>query len=85
VLKTLADETGGRSFFVKEADELGPIYAAIQQELRSRYLLAYQSTNTERGLKFRTIEVRSTAPASRRRRCAATTRDPARARAGRPA
>ncbi|MCM2270336.1 MAG: VWA domain-containing protein, partial [Thermoanaerobaculia bacterium] len=57
ILRTLADETGGRSFFVKGADELSPIYAAIQQELRSRYLLAYQSTNTERSLKFRTIEV----------------------------
>ena len=57
VLRTLADETGGRSFFVKEAGELGPIYEAIQRELRSRYLLAYQSTNTERSLKFRTVEV----------------------------
>jgi Ca-activated chloride channel homolog len=57
VLKTLADETGGRSFFVKRADELGPIYEAIQKELRSRYLLAYQSTNTERGVRFRTVDV----------------------------
>jgi len=57
VLKGLAEETGGRAFFVKEAKELGPIYEAIQKELRSRYLLAYQSTNTERSLKFRSIEV----------------------------
>jgi Ca-activated chloride channel family protein len=62
ILRTLADETGGRSFFVKEAAELGPIYAAIQQELRSRYLLAYQSTNTERSLKFRSIEVKVDRP-----------------------
>jgi VWFA-related protein len=57
ILKQLAEETGGRAFFVKEAAALAPIYDAIQEELRSRYLLAYQSTNTSRDLKFRTIEV----------------------------
>jgi Ca-activated chloride channel homolog len=57
VLRTLADETGGRSFFVGSADEIAPVYAAIQQELRSRYLLAYQSTNTARDNKFRTVDV----------------------------
>ncbi|HSM12466.1 MAG TPA: VWA domain-containing protein [Thermoanaerobaculia bacterium] len=57
VLKSLADETGGRSFFVGDTSELGPVYDAIEQELRSRYLLAYQSTNTDRSLKFRTVEV----------------------------
>jgi Ca-activated chloride channel family protein len=57
VLKTLADETGGRSFFVKDAEELGPVYDAIQKELRSRYLIAYQSSNSTRDLKFRTVEI----------------------------
>jgi len=58
VLKTLAEETGGRSFFVSAATELDPIYADIQLELRSRYLLAYQSTNSDRSLKFRSVEVK---------------------------
>jgi VWFA-related protein len=57
ILKTLAEETGGRSFFIGEIGELAPIYASIQKELRSRYLLAYQSTNTSRDLKFRSVEV----------------------------
>jgi len=57
VLRELADETGGRSFFIKDVEELGPVYAAIEEELRSRYYLAYQSTNAERSLKFRTVEV----------------------------
>jgi len=57
ILKSLSDETGGRSFFVGDAAELGPIYDAIQEELRSRYLLAYQSTNSERSLKFRVVDV----------------------------
>jgi Ca-activated chloride channel family protein len=57
LLKSLAEETGGRSFFIDEVTELGPIYAAIQRELRSRYLIAYQSTNSSRDARFRTVEV----------------------------
>ena len=62
VLKSLADETGGRSFFVKKASDLPPVYDAIQKELRSRYLLAYQSTNTNQDTKFRTVEVKVDRP-----------------------
>jgi VWFA-related protein len=56
-LTRLAEETGGRSFFVDDASELAAIYNAIQRELRSRYYLAYQSTNTSEGDRFRRIEV----------------------------
>ncbi len=56
-LNRLAAETGGRSFFVKEPAELPAIYETIQKELRSRYYLAYQSTNTETDNEFRAIEV----------------------------
>ncbi|MFN7943192.1 MAG: VWA domain-containing protein [Thermoanaerobaculia bacterium] len=61
-MKRLAEETGGRSFFIKDITELAGIYAEIQKELRSRYLLAYQSTNTTKDLKFRTIEVKVAKP-----------------------
>jgi VWFA-related protein len=57
-LTKLADETGGRSFFVKEVAELEAIYAAIEEELRSQYLIAYQSTNTSGSSDFRTVDVR---------------------------
>jgi Ca-activated chloride channel family protein len=57
-LSRLAAETGGRSFFVDQAGELPAIYEAIQKELRSRYYLAYQSTNTEDDDEFRSIEVK---------------------------
>jgi Ca-activated chloride channel family protein len=61
-LKQLAEETGGRFFFIDAATELAPVYAAIQKELRSRYLLAYQSTHTGRDQKFRTVEVKVARP-----------------------
>ena len=35
-----------------------PIYSQIQRELRSQYLIAYQSTNTGEGDEFRTIDLR---------------------------
>lgn len=56
-LNRLASETGGRSFFVDDAAQLQAIYDTIQRELRSRYLLAYQSSNTSESKSFRTIEV----------------------------
>jgi VWFA-related protein len=41
-LARLAEETGGRSFFPEAASDLSAVYARIQEELRSRYLLVYQ-------------------------------------------
>ncbi len=60
-LVRLAEETGGRAFIAKTVDELGAFYEAIQRDLRSRYLLAYQAPDPGRpGL--RSIEVRTTRP-----------------------
>jgi len=53
----LAQETGGRSFFINDVNELPEVYRIIQEELRSRYFVAYQSTNTADDLGFRTVEV----------------------------
>ncbi len=57
-LTKFADQTGGRAFFVDSSAELPAIYDAIQNELRSRYYLAYQSTNTAPSEEFRSIEVK---------------------------
>ena len=56
-LEKLALETGGRAFFLKSADELSGIYAAVEEELRSKYLLAYQSTNTTGSTGFRPVDL----------------------------
>ena len=62
VLKKLAEETGGRNFFIKDTSELAGIYDAIQLELRSRYLLAYQSSNATRELRFRLVDLKVDRP-----------------------
>ncbi|MEM6455337.1 MAG: VWA domain-containing protein, partial [Acidobacteriota bacterium] len=56
-LRRLAEETGGRSFFIDDIGGLASVYASIQEELRARYLLAYQSSNTSGRDDFRRIEV----------------------------
>jgi Ca-activated chloride channel family protein len=61
-LSRLADETGGRFFFIERAKELEGIYDSIQKELRSQYLLAYQSSKEGNDDKFRTVEVKMAKP-----------------------
>jgi VWFA-related protein len=57
-LAKLSEETGGRAFLVKSAADLPGIYSTIQEDLRSQYLIAYQSTNNGNEATFRTIEVK---------------------------
>jgi VWFA-related protein len=61
-LERLADETGGRAFFIDRAAELERVYDTIEDELRSQYLVAYQSTQHGGGDKFRTVEVKLSRP-----------------------
>jgi Ca-activated chloride channel family protein len=57
-LSDVSAATGGRVFFVSGADELTGVYAQIEQELRSRYLLAYNSDRKADDLGFRPVEVK---------------------------
>ena len=56
-LRRLAEETGGRAFFIESVEELDAITAAVERDLRSRYLLAYQAPQKE-GQSFRVVDVR---------------------------
>ncbi len=56
-LKKLAEETGGRTYFIDNAEELASVYREIQEELRSQYLLAYQSDRGEDDT-YRAVEVK---------------------------
>lgn len=57
-LTTLSEETGGRAFFIDTVDELDRIYAEIDQDLRTRYLMVYQSTSDKAENEFRAIKVK---------------------------
>ncbi len=62
VLRQLAQETGGRSFFPTAAHELPKIYDAISQELSTLYSVAYSSRNPSRNGAWRRVVVRVTRP-----------------------
>ena len=64
-LERFASETGGRSYFVDDAGALHAIYKSIEEELRSQYLIAYQSTNAAANEKFREIELKVKEPGAR--------------------
>lgn len=62
VLRTLAQQTGGREFFVDDARELPVIYQRIADELANQYSIGYMSKNTRRDGAYRRIVVRADHP-----------------------
>jgi len=54
----LAEATGGRVFYIARAEDLSGVYDEIEQELRSRYFLAYNSDRPADDLGFRPVEVK---------------------------
>ena len=62
VLRQLARETGGRSFFLNDVTELPTIYSQISDELASQYTLGYTSKNPRRDGQWRRVVVRVDRP-----------------------
>jgi Ca-activated chloride channel family protein len=62
VLRQLAQETGGRTFFPNAVAELPTIYKQISDELSSQYTLGYSSRNPKRDGAWRRIVVRVDRP-----------------------
>ena len=57
-LTRLAEESGGRVFFISKAEDLGGVYQQIEAELRSQYLLAYTSDRPGGRGEYRKVEVK---------------------------
>jgi Ca-activated chloride channel family protein len=57
VLRQLAQETGGRSFFPQRPEELVDIYGVIADELSSQYTLGYAPSNQRRDGAWRRLNV----------------------------
>lgn len=56
-LRKVSDQTGGRAFFPKSADELKLAFAKIDEELRSQYNVGYTPTNANRDGSYRRIRI----------------------------
>jgi VWFA-related protein len=78
VMKTLAQETGGRAFFPSRIEDLAGVYAQIADELASQYTIGYSSKNLRRDGAWRRIIVQvarpSVTPRAKRGYYAATAR-----------
>lgn len=57
-LRSLAETSGGRAFFIAQKNELNRIYEEIDEELRTQYLLAYTSNSTRPSDEMREVEVK---------------------------
>ena len=62
VMRSLAQETGGRAFFPAKIDDLAGAYGQIADELASQYTLAYTSKNLKRDGAWRRLTVRLSRP-----------------------
>ena len=61
-LNRLTEISGGRVFYVSRGADLVPIYAEIERELRSRYLLAFESGVAAGEGGYRPVEVKVLKP-----------------------
>ena len=62
VMRTLAQETGGRAFFPAKIDDLNGVYTQIADELASQYTLGYSSKNQRRDGAWRRLVVQLARP-----------------------
>lgn len=62
VMRTLAQETGGRAFFPGRIEDLNGVYTQIADELASQYTLGYTSANPRRDGAWRRIVVQVSRP-----------------------
>jgi Ca-activated chloride channel family protein len=59
VLEQLADATGGRAFFPFKMKDITHSYAAIEDELRSQYVVSYKPADFDADGRYRSIEISS--------------------------
>ena len=56
-LKKYAETTGGKTFFPSKPQDFKKAFDAIQEELRSQYSVAYNSSNAAKDGSYRTIKI----------------------------
>ena len=62
LLRSIAEQTGGRAFFPSRDEELPSVHQMIASDIQSRYLLAYTPTNPRIDGAWRKIVVKTDAP-----------------------
>ena len=62
VMRSLAAETGGNAYFIRNEKSLGEAYAQLEKDLRTQYFLAYRTESTKKDRGYRTVEVKVDKP-----------------------
>jgi Ca-activated chloride channel family protein len=62
VMRSLAQETGGRAFFPGKIEDLAAVYGQIADELASQYTIGYISSNPRRDGQWRRLGVQVSRP-----------------------
>jgi Ca-activated chloride channel family protein len=57
ILQQLADATGGRAFFPFKMKDIKSSFSAIEDELRSQYIVSYHPANFDADGRYREIEI----------------------------
>jgi VWFA-related protein len=57
ILQQLADATGGRAFFPFKMKDIKSSFSAIEDELRSQYVISYHPADFDADGRFRSIEI----------------------------
>jgi Ca-activated chloride channel family protein len=61
-MKTLAAETGGIAYFIHDIKQVGETYTQLEKDLRSQYLIAYNTQSTGKDKAYRKVDVTVTRP-----------------------
>lgn len=61
-MKSLAAETGGIAYFVRNVEQLDETYRKLEEDLRTQYLISYQTESTKKDTDYRTVEVKVDRP-----------------------
>lgn len=56
-MKSLAAETGAVAYFIGSTKQLDDTYAQLEKDLRSQYLIAYETQSTKKDRAYRTVQV----------------------------
>jgi Ca-activated chloride channel family protein len=61
-MKSLAAETGGVAYFIRDVKQLNATYTQLEKELRSQYLVTYHTESSRKDQKYRAVEVKVDRP-----------------------
>jgi len=57
-MRSLAAETGGSAYFIRNEKQLGEAYTQLEKDLRTQYLIAYRTESSKKDRGYRTVEVK---------------------------